>query len=103
MDEEFSEFDNQSIRDIMGYVHIYIPKLGYRKRARLVMEKHLGRKLTSKECVHHINKIKHQDNIENLQILSPSEHTRLHSTGRRGKRNKITKATERVIRYLRRR
>ena len=45
---------------------------------REVMEQHIGRSLRPDEHVHHINE-NHTDNrIENLQIVSPAEHIRLH-------------------------
>jgi hypothetical protein len=49
---------------------------------RLVLENHLGRKLTSDEHVHHINGDKHDNRLENLEIISNSEHIRRHYRGR---------------------
>ena len=50
--------------------------------ARALMEGHLGRDLQAGETVHHINEDKTDDRIENLTIMSPAEHARLHSTKR---------------------
>jgi hypothetical protein len=62
-------------------------KSGSKKRKmhhRFVMEEYLGRELyykrgdSNSEVVHHINGIKTDNRIENLQVMSPSEHTKLH-------------------------
>jgi len=45
---------------------------------RLVMEAHIGRKLTSQELVHHINGNRYDNRIENLRIVSRSEHKKEH-------------------------
>jgi hypothetical protein len=45
---------------------------------RRIMEQHLGRRLTRGEIVHHINGDKMDNRIENLQIMSRSEHTKHH-------------------------
>lgn len=50
----------------------------YVLRARLVMEKHLGRYLEDNEIVHHINEDAGDDTPENLQIVTRSDHSLLH-------------------------
>ena len=49
----------------------------YLKEHRVVMEKHLERKLEKWELVHHINGDKHDNRIENLMIVDVSEHGKI--------------------------
>ena len=45
---------------------------------RLVVEEHIGRKLLSTEIVHHINKDKLDNRIENLMVCTRAEHMNIH-------------------------
>jgi len=48
---------------------------------RLIMEAHLGRKLSFNEVVHHKDGDKKNNKIENLELMSRAEHSKYHMTG----------------------
>jgi hypothetical protein len=64
-----------------GYVMLNLTDRRNVAEHRYVMEQFLGRALSPDEHVHHINGVKTDNRIENLQIVSPSEHMRLHAPG----------------------
>ena len=77
-------FKGGRIKHSCGYTiilqpdHPYANNRGYVMEHRLVMEEYLGRYLQEDEIVHHINGRKRDNRIENLTLLSLSEHSKLH-------------------------
>ena len=71
-----------------GYVYVYVPdhpyatKDGYVMEHILVMEEAIGRYIMQDEVVHHINKKRNDNRLENLKLMSFKEHTSLHTKER---------------------
>lgn len=67
-----------------GYRLVNVGPNTQRLEHRVIMERHLGRALTRDEVVHHINEDKGDNRIENLAVMTRSEHMRMHRRQRRG-------------------
>lgn len=67
-----------------GYMYCYNPDHYCANKAGKVMEhvyviaESIGRKLLSYECVHHKDRNKKNNNLNNLQLMTQSEHASLH-------------------------
>jgi hypothetical protein len=65
-------YNNKKYRRKNGYQNLT------RDEHRLIMEKHLKRRLKRNEVVDHINGNKNDNRIRNLRVMSLSEHTKMH-------------------------
>lgn len=72
------------IIDKRGYVMIFMPEHPHADQGRyvfehrLIMEQAIGRYLETHEEVHHKNGITTDNRIENLELMTKSEHSRFH-------------------------
>lgn len=69
------------IHNTTGYV-LEKTETGWVRQHVFVVEKNIGRSLVGDEVVHHINGIKTDNSIDNLLLMTHSEHSILHNTGR---------------------
>lgn len=72
-----------------GRKAVYLPEhpksniRGYVLKSRYLVEQYLGRYLDSWEQVHHCDNDKYNDTLENLDIVSPSNHAHIHRNSKR--------------------
>ena len=71
-----------------GYIELYKPDhpnsdiMGYVKEHVFIMSEFLRRKLEKGEVVHHIDEIRDNNDIDNLELMLRGEHVRLHNKNR---------------------
>ena len=78
-----------------GYIAIYTPdhpdsnSEGYVMEHHLIMEEHIGRRIKKNEVVHHINRIRDDNDIKNLQLMTFKEHCSFHMKERHEERRRL--------------
>lgn len=66
-----------------GYIRVYAPHHPWQRGRMLaehilIIERHLGRRLSGDECVHHKDENKHNNTLGNLELKSRGVHSRHH-------------------------
>jgi hypothetical protein len=78
---------NGGVRTHQGYTCVRRPdhpnasKDGYVREHVLILSEHLGRPIASNEIVHHKNGVRSDNRLENLELMTRSEHHSLHHKG----------------------
>jgi hypothetical protein len=67
------------------YKKLVLPDGSLIDEHRYIMQRHLGRKLTRDECVHHINNNPRDNRIENLELMTLRQHAQHHLRGKPGR------------------
>ena len=78
-----------------GYV-LQKTENGWIQQHIFVMQNHIGRTLNKDEVVHHINEDKTDNNINNLQLMTHVEHTKLHHIGKKRTQETIDKIKDAI-------
>lgn len=85
--------------DTNGYKYIYAPGHPWANKSGKIYEHvyvvcmSIGRKLDKDECVHHKDRDRTNNSLDNLQLMTHSEHLRLHHKEDRGFEQKIESRT----------
>jgi hypothetical protein len=88
-----------------GYILVYSPGHPFASKNfvlehRIVMEKHIGRYLAPQETVHHTNRVRSDNRIENLLLTDRRNHMKHHAGEKRPRwKPKISRAALAVL-YL---
>jgi hypothetical protein len=86
------EFGGHEKKRTDGYIRVYVPDHpncsadGFVMKHILVVERNIGRYLTKDECVHHINRIRDDNRLENLKLMTKKEHMSMHMKERHSNR-----------------
>lgn len=74
-----------------GYIEITTGRHKTKMEHRVVIEKHLKRKLKKNEVVHHIDGNRQNNSIDNLVVMDKIDHNRLHALENNHKRKRCKK------------
>lgn len=66
-----------------GYIILVVSSSIKISEHRYVMERFLKRKLTPAECVHHLDGVKTNNDLDNLIVVTPANHNTLHAAIKR--------------------
>lgn len=73
-----------------GYIDITMGENKFRGQHVVVMESAIGRRIQAHECVHHVDHNKQNNDLDNLRLMTKSEHSRHHALEALPNRNRDT-------------